>query len=81
MDAIVNSIVAELDEHIQTLQAAKAAILGASRNGKHSVHSVQSDKTERKRRKMSAAATKRIGDATRKRWAAKRKADRVVASK
>jgi len=33
-----------------------------------------SPKPPRKRRKMSAAARKRIGDATRKRWAALRKA-------
>ena len=34
----------------------------------------ESLKPPRKRRKMSAAARKRIGDATRKRWAALRKA-------
>ena len=34
----------------------------------------ESPEPPRKRRKMSAAARKRIGDATRKRWAALRKA-------
>ena len=34
----------------------------------------ESPESPRKRRKMSAAARKRIGDATRKRWAALRKA-------
>jgi len=34
----------------------------------------ESQEQPRKRRKMSAAARKRIGDATRKRWAALRKA-------
>ncbi len=80
MDAIVNSIVAELDGHIQTLQAAKAAILGSTNGHKpvrSSVHTVQSVK-EPKRRKMSAAARKRIGDATKKRWAAKKKADKAA---
>lgn len=70
MDAIVNSIVAELDGHIQTLQAAKAAILGST-NGKQNVRSLIT--AAPKKRKMSAAARKRIGDATRKRWAAQKK--------
>jgi hypothetical protein len=34
----------------------------------------ESEPTKRKRRKISAAARKRIGDATRRRWAALRKA-------
>jgi hypothetical protein len=76
MNSIVSSIVAELDTHIQTLQAAKAAIIGSTQNSKPS-RSVATAKP-RKRKQMSAAARKRIGDAQKKRWAEKRKANKVV---
>jgi hypothetical protein len=74
MNSIVQSIVAELDEHIRTLQAAKAAILQSAKTGNSSVHSVQPGKPPRKRKQMSAAARKRISDATKKRWAERKKA-------
>lgn len=52
------------------------SMLGIKKRGRPptSAASQEAPKPARKRRKMSAAARKRIGDATRKRWAALRKA-------
>ena len=52
------------------------SMLGIKKRGRppKSAVSQPSPQPARKRRKMSAAARKRIGDATRKRWAALRKA-------
>jgi hypothetical protein len=52
------------------------SMLGIKKRGRppKTAVSQEAPKPARKRRKMSAAARKRIGDATRKRWAALRKA-------
>ena len=52
------------------------AMLGIKKRGRppKNAASQEAPKPARKHRKMSAAARKRIGDATRKRWAALRKA-------
>ena len=52
------------------------SMLGIKKRGRPPKYAAaqESPKPPRKRRKMSAAARKRIGDATRKRWAALRKA-------
>jgi hypothetical protein len=52
------------------------SLLGIRKRGRPPKNAAaqESSKLPRKRRKMSAAARKRIGDATRKRWAALRKA-------
>ena len=54
------------------------SMLGIKKRGRppKNAASQEAPKPGRKRRKMSAAARKRIGDATRKRWAALRKAKR-----
>jgi hypothetical protein len=51
------------------------SMLGIKKRGRALKNAAPQDapKSARKRRKMSAAARKRIGDATRKRWAALRK--------
>jgi len=53
------------------------AMLGIKKRGRppKNAASQEAPKPARKRRKMSAEARKRIGDATRKRWAALRKAN------
>jgi hypothetical protein len=52
------------------------SMLGIKKRGRppKNAASQEAPKPARNRRKMSAAARKRIGDATRKRWAALRKA-------
>jgi hypothetical protein len=69
---------------LEGLEAAKTRIegqiesirasLGIKRRGRPRKTAASQEPPKRKRRKMSAAARKRIGDATRKRWAALRKA-------
>ena len=60
-----------IEEQIEGVRAS----LGIRKRGRPKKSaSLLDDPPKRKRRKMSAAARKRIGDATRKRWAALRKA-------
>jgi hypothetical protein len=69
---------------LEGLEAAKTRIegqiesvrasLGIKRRGRPPKSASAQAPPKRKRRKMSAAARKKIGDATRKRWAALRKA-------
>jgi hypothetical protein len=79
---------ASLLKHFPDLTSVRRASAQASRSvgdamvrGGKAVIAATSSEPQRKRRTMSAKARKAIGDAQRKRWAAKKKADAVAPKK
>lgn len=73
----VKQIVAELDQEIVRLREARALLSGedsrARPRGRAAVKSISAGKPKRKHN-LSAAGRKRISDALKRRWAARRKA-------
>ena len=67
----IQGILAELQAEKDRLERAIAALSGS---GRHSMAAVSADGTRRGRRRLTAASKKRISDAMKKAWAARKKA-------
>lgn len=80
MDIVFQGLVDQINEQIRKLEIARNALTSSEPMGNRTkLHTVQaSGSIIEPRRVMSAEARKRIGLATKKRWAAKRKADAVA---
>lgn len=80
----VKQIVAELDQEIVRLREARALLSGESSRprgrGRPAVKSIAARKTKRKHN-LSAEGRKRISEALKRRWAARRKATSGKAAK
>src|SRR5215469_1939131 len=65
---IINAAIAGFEQQKKQIDSSIADLRAVLNNGS-APHATASEAPVRKRRKMSAAARKRIGDATRARWA------------